>query len=594
MVLVVGLVAASCIGGGSDGAAPADAGSGVVGGPVVGVDVDLLSREADPLDVTLELEAESVTEAVGPEGGVVEMMNAEGLTLRLTVPEGAVVFPTEITMTPLADVVGTGLGQGVGVQLEPHGLTLLRPATLTLELPEGRTILDLWGISTLAGGEQVALHPVLPAGSGFVELPIFGFSSYGAYPGGRKNAKDIAERPVTSAGRRALGEVARLVQQALQEAIENRESGPADWREYIPEGRLLELWDDWISEGVRPLAEEALDDDIAFLQLRYEVSILLGVEENFQLMGPSTGQLAQIFKLMTRPIENARDRAIERCKTEHRLDEFVYASELEAELQLMGEHRPWTPLDFESAYEACFRFRLTFESTITQEGAADGVENRSASFVVGEVEYLIPLAGVDFLAGYPLDRAIGAGTLEYRMAEGTSVAELPGGTCEATIVGGEGSEMRAVLVEVALRPRKYGPWSVPEIYGPVDPPPDPPDPAVVTVALDPGDPIEKATGSCPGFGGSAESAIWDTVFAVRHVMDSIQGEAWAVRFGGELDPEAVVPEQTGFSLDLDEFEGGRIYATGSWEGCQGGAGEGGVSGETCERTFITLYHEPLP
>ena len=594
MVLVVGLVAASCTGGGSDAAGPS--GSGAVGGPVVGVDVDLLSREADPLDVTLELEAESVTEVVGPEGGVVEMMNAEGLTLRLTVPEGAVVFPTEITMTPLTEMVGTGLEPGIGVQLEPHGLSLLRPATLTLELPPGRTVGDLWGVSTLAGGEQVALHPVLPADPGFVELPLFGFSSYGAFPGGRANAEDIADRPVTSAGRRMAGAIARLMQEVFQES---NESG-RDLSERIPWDRILAMREYWITNGIMPLREEALTDDIAFLRFEYEMMLLIGWDAVFNVLGIPVGNLLdEVAELMAWPTENARDRAVERCKTEHRLDEFVYAVELATRLTLLGYGGSW---DFAEAFAKCFRFRLTFESTITQEGAADGVENRAVSFVAGEVEELYHLEGIVlFLAGtdyYPLDGPIGIGTLEYLVAEGTSTAELPGGRCEATVVGGEGSEMRAVLVEVALRPRKYGPWSVPEIYGPVDPPPDPPEPAVVTVALDPGDPIEKATGSCPGFSESSEHAIWDTVFAVRHGMDLILGEVWAAYFQGEPNPAAFSPpEQTGFFLDLDEFEGGRVYATGRWEGCQGGAGargDGGVFGETCERTLITLYHEPLP
>lgn len=596
VLVVAGLVLTACTGEGT--VAPGGGVADPADGSVERARGDLLSREADPLDVVLELAPESVTEVIGPEGGVIEATHPEGLVLRLTLPEGAVVVPTEITLTPVTQMVGSGLEEGVGAQLEPHGLTLLHPATLTLELPPGRSIDDLWGISTLAGGEQTALHPVLPADPGFVELPIFGFSSYGAFPGGRANAEDIADRPVTSVGRRVVGEVAMITREYLTkeaaEYLENEEA-PVFGADF-PWDEVLALRDQWLEEGILPLAEAALDDDIAFLRFEHEVSQLLGLDSTLSLLDPPPGEIRfeEFVDLVAGPIENARDRAVERCKTEHRLGEIGYALSLDAQLFLLGAEA--IQLDPYAIVVACARFRLVFQSTISQEGSADGTENRSTSFVAGEVDPVYPLAAAVAVLGSGTDFTIvGTGVLGYEVVEGTNIFELPGGTCEATYVGGEDGEMMVVLLEVPERPQKYGPWSVPEIYGAVAPPPDPPEPAEVRVAIDPGDPIERATGSCTGFEGlGAESAIWDAVFAIRHIMEAVEGEEWAAIFGATVDPEAVLPEQTGFVLDLDEFTGGRIYAAGSWEDCVGGAAEGGVYGETCERTFITLYHEPKP
>ena len=388
-----------------------------------------------------------------------------------------------------------------------------------------------------------------------------------------------------------VGELARIIKELLNESdVEDPEGG----LQGLPWDVILELREEWLEEGIRPLSEQAMSDDIAFLEFEYEVGLLTNLNAQLLLLGAPVGEgfFAEFVDLVGPPMESAMERALARCKTEHRLGELAYAAELEARLQLIGY--PTRAVDFDSIVAGCARFRLVFESTITQEGTAEGVENRSTSFVVGEIDPLYPLeAATHILSSGPDLSLVGAGPLEYRVAEGTSTAELPGGTCEATYVSGVDSEMMAVLITVPVRPRKFGPWSVPEIHGKVSPPPDPPVLNEVRVALDPGDPIETITGSCPGFEGTgAESATWDTLFAIRHVMESVQRDQWASLFSATANPEAVIPEQTGFLLGLDQFTGGRIYSTGIWESCDGQTATGGVFGQTCERTFITLYHEP--
>jgi len=57
-------------------------------------------------------------------------------------------------------------------------------------------------------------------------------------------------------------------------------------------------------------------------------------------------------------------------------------------------------------------------------------------------------------------------------------------------------------------------------------------------------------------------------------------------------PSDDFPEDSGFVFYLSDFEGGRRYALQSIEECYQATGSDGGSGETCERTFFILYHEP--
>jgi hypothetical protein len=77
----------------------------------------------------------SATGAIGPEGGRVDALAGDGTIYSLIVPQGALAFPTQITVTPLAALNGSPLGGELigGVQLEPDGLELGRPATLAIQ-----------------------------------------------------------------------------------------------------------------------------------------------------------------------------------------------------------------------------------------------------------------------------------------------------------------------------------------------------------------------------------------------------------------------------------------------------------------------------
>ncbi|HEU5101447.1 MAG TPA: hypothetical protein VFU22_20635 [Roseiflexaceae bacterium] len=72
--------------------------------------------------------------AIGPEGGTLSAMAADGTRFELVVPAQALDFSEAITMTPVLRAESLPLSGGLigAVNLEPTGLTFYEPATLRI------------------------------------------------------------------------------------------------------------------------------------------------------------------------------------------------------------------------------------------------------------------------------------------------------------------------------------------------------------------------------------------------------------------------------------------------------------------------------
>ncbi len=544
----------------------------------------LLTAEPDPLNISLVLEDAGISEAViGPEGGAVEVTTSGGGTYRLTIPAQALTRPTRIRMIPVASAEGLPFDGGVvaGVELEPSGLQLLVPATLSLELPGSVRVGDAWGVSTLAGGEQAALYPAT-FGDSAVALTLTGFSGYNIALG-RRGAEVLAEHPVTSIGRRAVAYLEKIRHAAGARVNETTplEFTDEEWQQME---LLAELWE---VAGLGPLRAGALADDIQFIRFTYELNLMLNVQNMLQYYGRTLWEVELLSPLWEEPADNAIERAAERCKTEHRFGELDWILELVQQKQLWGIDSD--SADFFDARRACGVFRLSFESTITQRGSGEVTTNDQLMFLGGEVFDLVP---DEYLAqDAELFNEPSKGALNYIEASGTSELRGVSGRCVAETVGGIGSTMAARLVDIQVRPRRFGPWSVPEIYGTqVMPPIDPLD-GNTRILFDPGDPREKIRGDCMGDDKPVEVELWDQIFWLNHFNAIMDPAKWAVVFGTGEQPSDEFAEDTGFALEVAEFVGDHIYARMSFQDCRTVSGEGG-SGETCENTFFVLYHEP--
>ena len=109
--------------------------------PPVDPPVPVFPMEPDPLTVGeahLQTDHAVTVTAYSHEESVITTTADDGTTYTLTVPAEALIGPEPITMTPVSSVAGLPLSGGLvaGVQLEPHGLMLLKPAELVIESPD--------------------------------------------------------------------------------------------------------------------------------------------------------------------------------------------------------------------------------------------------------------------------------------------------------------------------------------------------------------------------------------------------------------------------------------------------------------------------
>ncbi len=93
-------------------------------------------------------------------GGTLSATTADGAKITLTLPKDALLRDTKITLTPISRIEKFPLDGGLiaGVQIEPEGLNLLQPGTLTIELPKPLPADDLRAVSYAYEGSGQEFH----------------------------------------------------------------------------------------------------------------------------------------------------------------------------------------------------------------------------------------------------------------------------------------------------------------------------------------------------------------------------------------------------------------------------------------------------
>jgi hypothetical protein len=136
---------------------------------------------ANPLTVAPHLDqARATTKRIGPSGGTVKATAADGTGYTLSIPAGALGFDESITMAPLSSVGGLPMSGGLrgGVDLRPHGLRLIRLATLRIDPPDPIPLAQQDGFSYVGNGAQAHLYP-LGRSTSRIEMGLLHFSGYG-------------------------------------------------------------------------------------------------------------------------------------------------------------------------------------------------------------------------------------------------------------------------------------------------------------------------------------------------------------------------------------------------------------------------------
>jgi hypothetical protein len=146
-------------------------------------------------------EEAAVSADVGNDGGTI---GVAGMTL--AIPAGAVPEGTTITATPLRSLTGSPFaGRPVGLKLEPSGLVLLRPASLTLPKPTGAGTVVGFGFD--GDGTDFHLVPATVSGSA-VEVKVWHFSGAGTLTATLSELSAVLDYQTTRAHGRAEQRIA--------------------------------------------------------------------------------------------------------------------------------------------------------------------------------------------------------------------------------------------------------------------------------------------------------------------------------------------------------------------------------------------------
>ena len=168
------------------------------------------------------------SDGVTLDGGVVQATGADGTTYQLTVPDGALMAPTTITMTPWTAVEGVSVSGGrlVGVDLKPNGLELLEGATLLVTPPGGG---DVGAVSfAYVNNGREAHHYPLALDPSQLSFNISHFSGYGSYVGDNISIP-VAPAPPTDPAQALSAEIALLVAEERQRQLEGDAPDPEVW-----------------------------------------------------------------------------------------------------------------------------------------------------------------------------------------------------------------------------------------------------------------------------------------------------------------------------------------------------------------------------
>ena len=153
------------------------------------------AAQSTPGTVTPVLDEKDQVAAVIPvSGGSITVTMPSGLVYTLTIPDGALLSDQQISMVPITRIDGMLLSGGLigGVQLEPDGLKLAAPATLTIMVPNGYDPKKMVGIAYHGQGE--GFHLDLSQGDGkTITLTLLSFSGHGAASG---TAGDVANQSI--------------------------------------------------------------------------------------------------------------------------------------------------------------------------------------------------------------------------------------------------------------------------------------------------------------------------------------------------------------------------------------------------------------
>ena len=228
IVVSFGLLVGGCSSSGAVKSVPSDASAGAtesVGSDTAGSTTEPVPDGSGPQlfgPLTIQLDTATATQSIGPDGGTVAVTSSTGTAFSLVIPEGALLWPVDITATPVAAFGNLGFDAD-GVVFGPTGLTLSSAAKLTITpttpVPVERQLMFAFDDS---GAQFGSAEPQIDTPD--VVIMVEHFSGYAFGDATRPSQAAFLQRQATEAAARISGQVGDVFQSERQSQLLTGES----------------------------------------------------------------------------------------------------------------------------------------------------------------------------------------------------------------------------------------------------------------------------------------------------------------------------------------------------------------------------------
>lgn len=271
----------------------------------------------------------------------------------------------DITMTPLKSVSGLPSGSSLlaGVKLEPEGLQLANPGTLTVVSPSltAANLARQTGTVFNAGGTDLSMTPILPPSQqgssdpGTVVMSISHFSTPTVVDASAQARQYLLDHPPARVNEQLQAQVADVLRGERLSQMAGHPADPSVLQHTIT------LYNDYFDHQVVPELNAALTDDkMAATALndafRWERFVMVnGVDPG------ARGDL--IATMLPKIVKNAIDKAWARCASDHHISDLITLLSIARFADILGDTSQG-----DDAYQkalACghFQVKVTIDAT---------------------------------------------------------------------------------------------------------------------------------------------------------------------------------------------------------------------------------------
>ena len=315
--------------------------------------------------------AHAVSADLDATGGSFSATGADGTVFTLDVPPGSLLGPETITLTPVSSIGHFPFSGGfnAGVEIEPEGLRLLVPATLTIRPASPPPPKQTYTYAYAKGGEDFILYPMLNEDVSAIQLALLHFSGYGGGDGGP--GRPPTPTPSQQVLAPYIQEIAVWKAQQVFGLITRDEFND----------HLVDILARAFAEVAEPMMAKAREEcDRAEIELACNVTFAIvhliqiyGVAEDLRVADLSS----RAFELAQDILTACQQKTFDRCVYFNDPFEATLMLYIAQQLQKFGVDDPLLTTFVEGGLmERCLRFEIDFESRINEE-----ISGRSTSYL---------------------------------------------------------------------------------------------------------------------------------------------------------------------------------------------------------------------